>query len=275
MNEHDIKHGVASHHAAALLRLHGEALEFATDKQSQVRHVMTSLAKLVRADVAGELEIAPKPGGFELMRSVDVGWSNSENLAVLQRFYREKGFGANPFANRMISVAATQPCRTALRSDLVADEEWYSSEFYRQVYEPLGLNDSIYSVRIEGRGKLSALGLSRQFGSLEFSTEERSLVELFHTTLLPVLSRSERTNSEAIERLTAREFEVYDLLISGAADKDIAGRLEISRNTASQHVSTVLRKLGFASRIELLSHTARTKNEQLEHFCDAEGANSR
>jgi DNA-binding CsgD family transcriptional regulator len=48
--------------------------------------------------------------------------------------------------------------------------------------------------------------------------------------------------------LTRREAEVLELLRTGAADKEIAGILGISRSTASKHVENLLKKMKVANR---------------------------
>jgi DNA-binding CsgD family transcriptional regulator len=52
-------------------------------------------------------------------------------------------------------------------------------------------------------------------------------------------------NSEALAArwgLTRREIEVFEILRTGAADKEIASALGISRYTASKHVENILKK---------------------------------
>ena len=56
--------------------------------------------------------------------------------------------------------------------------------------------------------------------------------------------------------LTAREREVFNLLISNKTTKEIANYLRISEKTVRNHISNVIQKLGVKSRsqavIELL-----------------------
>jgi DNA-binding NarL/FixJ family response regulator len=55
------------------------------------------------------------------------------------------------------------------------------------------------------------------------------------------------------EHLTARETVVLRLIASGLGNKEIASRLDISEHTVKFHVSSVLAKLGAASRTEAVT----------------------
>jgi two-component system, NarL family, response regulator YdfI len=55
------------------------------------------------------------------------------------------------------------------------------------------------------------------------------------------------------EHLTAREMGVLRLMALGHSNKEIASRLDISEHTAKFHVSSVLAKLGAASRTEAVT----------------------
>jgi LuxR family maltose regulon positive regulatory protein len=56
-----------------------------------------------------------------------------------------------------------------------------------------------------------------------------------------------------IEQLTAREFEVLQLLATGQSNRDIATTLFVSLDTVKKHVSRVLDKLGAANRTEAVA----------------------
>jgi DNA-binding NarL/FixJ family response regulator len=78
-----------------------------------------------------------------------------------------------------------------------------------------------------------------------------------------LLAAPERTLAPATElldrdeALTAREFEVLQLMAQGLPNKTIAARLHISEHTAKYHVSTIMMKLGAASRTEAVTIAAR------------------
>lgn len=59
------------------------------------------------------------------------------------------------------------------------------------------------------------------------------------------------------ELLSKREAEVYALIVEGCTNREIGERLYISENTARNHVSHILHKLGVSNRVQLASmHTA-------------------
>jgi len=59
--------------------------------------------------------------------------------------------------------------------------------------------------------------------------------------------------------LTRREMEVLALLVKGMSNPEIAERLVISRSTVKVHISSILSKLGVASRTEAISLAIQNK----------------
>lgn len=70
---------------------------------------------------------------------------------------------------------------------------------------------------------------------------------------IPPRRRPPIAPSPVEDLLTAREREVYRLLVTGAANRDIAEYLVISVETVKSHVKQILRKVGAINRAELLS----------------------
>jgi pSer/pThr/pTyr-binding forkhead associated (FHA) protein len=58
---------------------------------------------------------------------------------------------------------------------------------------------------------------------------------------------------EVLRTLTDMQGKVLDLLLTGLQEKEVASRLDLSRNTVHNHVKGIYRKLGVTSRPELLA----------------------
>jgi DNA-binding NarL/FixJ family response regulator len=71
------------------------------------------------------------------------------------------------------------------------------------------------------------------------------------------------------ETLSRRESEVLRLVARGLANKQIAHELALSRATVKCHVSSILAKLGLASRTQVALYAARIGLVPLEHLSNA------
>lgn len=58
--------------------------------------------------------------------------------------------------------------------------------------------------------------------------------------------------TETALQLSAREREVFGLIVQGRTNKEIAVQLSISESTAKFHVSAILRKCGARSRLDVV-----------------------
>jgi DNA-binding CsgD family transcriptional regulator len=64
--------------------------------------------------------------------------------------------------------------------------------------------------------------------------------------------------------VTEREAELLELLAAGRSNSQIAGRLALSRRTVEHHVASLLRKLGCATRAELIAYAHREESARPE-----------
>jgi DNA-binding NarL/FixJ family response regulator len=69
-------------------------------------------------------------------------------------------------------------------------------------------------------------------------------------TVAKMLAETLRAPRPAVDALTGREREVLELISSGASNRQIARRLNISERTARTHVSNILTKLHLVSRTQ-------------------------
>ena len=63
--------------------------------------------------------------------------------------------------------------------------------------------------------------------------------------------------------LTAREREIFNLLVDDHTTKDIAGRLGISEKTVRNHISNTIQKLGVSGRAQAIVELLRLGELQL------------
>jgi len=80
-----------------------------------------------------------------------------------------------------------------------------------------------------------------------------SLEEIFEALkLVDQERRKDRAARRSFERLTDRELEVLQALADGLSDKEIADRFHVGIATVRTHVTSILAKLGAASRLQAL-----------------------
>ncbi|MGD0744342.1 MAG: response regulator transcription factor [Verrucomicrobiota bacterium] len=82
--------------------------------------------------------------------------------------------------------------------------------------------------------------------------------ETMHSRILEnVSSRRAAASASPIERLTDREFEVFQLIGQGRGTRDIAGHLRLSVKTVEVHRANIKRKLKLKTATDLVSHAIR------------------
>ncbi|MHB8629877.1 MAG: response regulator [Aggregatilineales bacterium] len=81
----------------------------------------------------------------------------------------------------------------------------------------------------------------------------RAGLSTFAPEVTEILVRSVQQPAAAFQNLTAREREVLALMVKGMGNNEIAAHLMISLSTTKSHVSSILAKLGLASRSEAIA----------------------
>ena len=107
--------------------------------------------------------------------------------------------------------------------------------------------------------ELSFLRQAREIGVDSFwykEVQEQPLLEIMDRTMAgesvypsasPVVTMGNASSAD----LTEREAEVLRELVSGAGNREIALRLGITENTVKMHITNMLQKTGYHSRLEL------------------------
>ncbi len=84
------------------------------------------------------------------------------------------------------------------------------------------------------------------------------ILEEFVQPRRPSVAKGERVaNNESVDDLSAREFEVLQLLVDGLSNREIADVLVITENTVKNHLSNILDKLHLQNRIQAAVYAVR------------------
>ncbi|MEJ8566985.1 LuxR C-terminal-related transcriptional regulator [Wenzhouxiangellaceae bacterium CH-27] len=132
--------------------------------------------------------------------------------------------------------------------------------YYQDFLKPLGLRyvaDMFF--RADGR-IIAVITLLRSLEQGDFSPEHLNVLRTLqpfleyalNTVYLPERMTERRTIEEKYQ-LTARELDVLELVLSGAANKLIASELNLGLPTVKTHLQHIYRKTGVATRTELVT----------------------
>jgi DNA-binding CsgD family transcriptional regulator len=201
--------------------------------------------------------------------AIYAGWDDAR-LQSLANTYLSQHVLEHPLIQRAIpSAGGANPasphhlCRTAA----IDDAAWFSSEFFTQIAEPLGIDDTIHSALMLCDSELvSILHVYRAADApLQFGPEDCAAAALLHEHLLsrlrcdlPAAVDSPHLASmphaaAAAQHLSPKQRVALRLLLSGDSEKQIAAKLRRSPHTVHMHVKAIYRTLGVTSRAELFS----------------------
>jgi DNA-binding NarL/FixJ family response regulator len=105
-------------------------------------------------------------------------------------------------------------------------------------------------------------------GALGYVTKDQTPAELFqavtevlaghqYITARIGIDRGIPHRPDALATLTARERQIFDLVVAGLSSRSIANRLSISPRTVETHRSRVMAKLGVHTAADLVRYAAR------------------
>ena len=146
-------------------------------------------------------------------------------------------------------------------SDVIGRQRYHESPFYREYFQPVGLDHVLDLGLATDRQRYRSVLLIRGRDSADFSERDRAVLELLRPHLRAREARADlqrrvRDAGRATETevapaqapLTAREREILRLVREGKTNAEIAGELWVSPGTVKKHLEHVYDKLGVASR---------------------------
>jgi DNA-binding CsgD family transcriptional regulator len=115
------------------------------------------------------------------------------------------------------------------------------------------LRTSVLSMEKRPHGQVRVLAFKRVWGDRPYAEEERELVDLAHSECAWLLDGPKVANASMACEWSPREKETLDLLLTGASEKSVASSLSLSPHTVHDYVKAIYKKLGVASRAELMA----------------------
>ncbi|BAN36097.1 response regulator TtrR [Sulfuricella denitrificans skB26] len=173
---------------------------------------------------------------------------DAEMRSALHRLVRSAGMGAKSFASAMefldayhsdqpgcLLLDVQMPCMSGL--------ELQQRLKLEHIHIPI--------IFLTGYGNVSAAVSAMKLGALDFLEkpfDNEVLLEHLHKAIkMDATARLDRRNrnqiSQRLARLTPREHEVMDMLVTGKSNKAIADLLEVSVRTVETHRANIMSKL--------------------------------
>jgi DNA-binding CsgD family transcriptional regulator len=245
-----------------IVALLGECRDLGDDAFLWRRHLAAGLARLAGSSTATIGEI----GGFAQAADKPqlLPWER-ENALPREGYRRVLAeYSADPFNCPVMNVyrqrCIESPGISLARPDLLADKEWYRSQFYQVHSLPLGADEMVFCARpmLTDPQQYSLLAVSRPKGDRPFSGRDKAIIHEMNVQLSPMLGRELAGLAEpAPSALPRRSQAVLRCVLEGDSDKQISRRTHISPHTVNGHLKVIFRHFGVQSRSELLARWVR------------------
>jgi DNA-binding CsgD family transcriptional regulator len=162
-------------------------------------------------------------------------------------------------------------------SDVISRPRLVNSRIYAEWFRPLGIAAELEVGITRSRTRTRNFVLDRGHG--DFSLRDRAILELVRPHLRRIHEMTELRRAagafqpDDLERLTAREAEILELVAAGLTNAAIAERLWVSPGTVKKHLENVYAKLGVANRaaaVVRITPTPRNGDDEHRHAVDEE-----
>ena len=184
---------------------------------------------------------------------------NQELNESWEKFMQAGDWTGNPVTPSIMQRFGTD--FTLVRQDLISDEVWYASDFYKNIASPADWDHSVYSqVAITPPGLVDGIGLARAVGKAPFDPSEVGIVRFLHRELARLWRRPDPIG---IHTLPDRQREVLDGIRRGETRKTIADKMGVSDHTVHTYEKSLFERAAVRSRGELLARLAKLVHPNL------------
>ena len=234
------------HELRQVYRLVGECRDLGFDCVAWRSHLFESLAEMVgsKFTIGGE-GVDLFGGSGRPTHTVMAGCDGEGEQRLIREFLREHLAGGRPEIFDLDLVSGPFEELTFRRRDRAGDTR-ARVEAVADLERELGLGHRMMSLyHIDGppgSDRHSGIVLQRPRGERDFNDRELMLVELLHRELGPMVYRQLAGGNEpSIQGIAPRYRKVLGCLLDGDSEKQIAGRLDLSKQTVHTYVKAIYR----------------------------------
>jgi DNA-binding CsgD family transcriptional regulator len=235
-----------------ILRLVGGAAELWYQPQLQRQFTLDSLCRILNAKFGVCYTIG------DVLTGGKTPCSNFTHVGLNDRGvkqfedYLKTGTPRDPVMD-VLSVMSGRVI-TFTRREAVADNDWFSSEHYKQIRQPLGIGPTLYvKIVAQSIGRETLVMLARGAGEEGFTERDAYLTDLCLSEMAWPFSAELNYVDPKVEQLQPRLKKVMTHLLEGDSEKQVALKLKLSPHTVHEYVKDLYVELGVCSRGELLA----------------------
>jgi DNA-binding CsgD family transcriptional regulator len=236
----------------AILRLVGGAAELWYQPSLQREFTLDALRKLLHAQVG----VCYAFGDVLTGGTTACGPFTHVGLDDAQRTQFETYLRTGTPPDPVLDVLASIDGRviTLARPDAVMDADWYGSDHFTQLRQPLGLDHALYvKIVAASLGRQTIVMLVRAAGEPAFTDRDAYLCELCLSELAWPYTPDVDFTDPRLDALQPRLKRVMRHLLEGDSEKQVAVKLGLSPHSVHQYVKQLYAQLEVSSRGELLA----------------------
>lgn len=235
------------------------------EPDAQIAYILNGALEHVAA-VAGVVGILKKEEGSpaEIVGLRDFGYWQPKELGALKDYFENIDQYPDPHFSilRQLPIQSEPFCHR--REDLVGDEEWYESEFFKR-FRVLAQQDATVLATIPAVGEdgeplndntIYSLCFCRTLSGTAFTEEHRNFTLYLLRVLGPLLHRfwhqGPSSSTMLILDLPMRLRRVVSCLMNGDTEKSAAARLGLSPHTVHSYIRELYDLVGVRTRTELM-----------------------
>lgn len=254
------------------------------EADAQITYILNGALEHVSA-VAGVVGLIKKEDDkpAEIMSLRDFGYWRPKEIGALQDYFKDIEQYPDPHFSLFRQLPLHKQPFCNRREDLVGDEEWYGSEFYKR-FRTAAQQDATVIATIPAVGEdgeplnnntAYSLCFCRSLDEPPFSESQRDFTLYLLQVLGPLLHRfwhqGPSASSMLILDLPMRLRRVVSCLMNGDTEKAAAARLGLSHHTVHSYVRELYDLVGVRTRTELMVKLLKAPPES----GDAPGRESR